>query len=77
MISESPARGDPEVRHARPPLAVDEHVAGLQVAMDDPVRVGEARRGEDLAGHLDASPDVSPRLIRSRSDEPSTYSIAM
>ena len=49
VISDGTRLGDPEVRHGRPPLRVDEHVAGLQVAVDDAVRVREPGRGEDLA----------------------------
>src|SRR6266545_1857763 len=38
---------DPEVRHLEP-LAADEDVVGLDVAVDDPVAVREAKRIEDL-----------------------------
>ena len=44
---------DPEVGHLEPPLGVDEHVVRLDVAVDDPVLVREAQRGEDLARVVD------------------------
>ena len=49
VISEPPGAGDPEVGDQRPALGVDQHVLRLEVAVDDPVLVGEPRRLEDLA----------------------------
>ena len=69
--------GDAEVGDPGAALAVDQHVLRLEVAVDDPARVGEPRAGEDLAGDLDRLVDTRPAVIRSLSDAPSTYSIAM
>ena len=48
-----PGPGDAEVGHLDAPLAVDEDVVGLDVAVDDPVLVGVPEGGEDLAGVRD------------------------
>ena len=48
---------DPEVRHLDPPLASDEDVVWLDVAVDDPVPVRGAECGEDLAGVVDRDLD--------------------
>ena len=48
---------DPEVRHLDPPLASDEDVVRLDVAVDDPVPVRGAECGEDLAGVVDRDLD--------------------
>ena len=44
-----PGAGDAEVGHLDAPLAVDDHVVGLDVAVDDAVAVRVAKGGEDLA----------------------------
>src|SRR5439155_27370651 len=44
---------DAEVRHLLAPLAVDQDVVRLDVAVDDAVPVREAQRREDLARVLD------------------------
>ena len=48
---------DPEVHHLHAPLAVDDHVVGLDVSVDDPVAVGETERRQDLARVVDRDPD--------------------
>ena len=53
--------GDAEVGDPGAALAVDEHVLRLEVAVDDPALVGEARAGEDLADDLDRLADRSGR----------------
>ena len=40
--------GDPEVGDHRPPVAREQDVAGLDVAMDDPADVGDAQRTGDV-----------------------------
>ncbi len=45
--------GDPEVRDAGAAVLVDEDVLRLQVAVDDPLAMGEARCAQDLAGEVD------------------------
>src|SRR5206468_851376 len=44
--------GDPEVGHPRAPLAVDQHVLRLQIAMHDPLGVREPGPREHLADDL-------------------------
>ncbi len=44
---------DAEVRHRRAALVVDEHVVRLEVAVDDPAPVGEARGAQDLDRQVD------------------------
>ena len=55
--------GDAEVRHARPPLFVEDHVVGLEVAVDDAAPVGEARRAQDLHDDLDRARRVERALF--------------
>ncbi len=53
MISETPARAIPKSVTSDLALCVDDHVLGLEVAVDDPVAVGEAGRLEHLADRAD------------------------
>ena len=72
------AAGDPEVGDPGAALVVDQHVLRLQVAVDDPLAVGEAGGVEDLAGEVDrVLGSLIPPLTSSFSWGPSTYSIAM
>ena len=52
--------GDAEVGDPGAALGVDEHVLGLEVAVDDPALVRELRRLEDLADDLDRLADGQP-----------------
>ena len=52
--------GDAEVGDPDPPVAVDQDVHRLQVAVDDPVLVRERGGGEHLARHLDRLLDLEP-----------------
>jgi hypothetical protein len=52
------ATGEAEVHHARSPIVADDHVLRLEVAMDDPLRVGGLQAATCL--HEDAE-DLPPR----------------
>jgi hypothetical protein len=55
--------GDPKVGHLRVITVVDDHVLGLQIAMDDAAPVGEARRFEDLDREVDRADRIERRLL--------------
>ena len=46
-------QGDPEVRQAEPPLAVEQDVLGLDVSVDDAAGVGVTERVGELPGQVD------------------------
>ncbi len=71
--------GDPEVRHLRPALFVEDDVVRLEVAVDDPAPVGEAGRAQDLDDDVDARRPVraAPSRAIDFSERPGRYSIAM
>ncbi len=56
------AAGDAEVGDPGAAVVVDQHVLRLQVAVDDPLAVGEARGVEDLAGEVDRVLGAHPAL---------------
>ena len=57
---------DAEIRHLQSPLAVDQHVVRLDVAVNDAVAVREPDRGEDLPRVVDREVD---RRRTARDDE--------
>ena len=69
--------GDAEVGHPGAPLTVDEHVLWLEIAVDDASLVREPAPSRTWRTISTASPTEMPRAIRSLSEAPSTYSIAM
>jgi hypothetical protein len=71
--------GEAEVDDAHAAVAVDEHVVGLEVAVDEAVLVGG---GEALAGLAEHGEDLAParvaeRAARRTSETPWTNSMAM
>ena len=68
---------EPEVDDARPPVVGDDHVLGLEIAMDEPRRVRRREPAPGLEEHLE---DLAPRRCAARQPRrdglPSTNSIA-
>src|SRR6185295_12572976 len=54
---------DAEVGDLGAPVGVDDDVVGLEVAVDDPAAVGEARGAQDLDGQVDGAVGVQRRLL--------------
>ena len=70
--------GDPEVGDDRLALGVDDHVLRLQIAVDDPVAMGEARRLAAPGGSAaTACSGLRPASISCFRVRPSMYCIAM
>ena len=69
--------GQAEIGHVRLPVAVQQDVRGLQVAVDDALLVqvldGPGHRGDDP--HAAVARGTGPRAIRSARLSPSTYSM--
>ena len=63
VMSEAPGAGDPEVGHLGVVAVVDDHVVGLQVAVDHAATVGEPGRLEDLDGDVDRADRIERRLL--------------
>ena len=79
-MSDAPALRDAEVGDLRAALVVDDDVVRLEVAVDDPAPVREARGAQDLHGEVDRAARVERRLVAGRgrlSVRPSRNSIAM
>ena len=55
--------GDAEVGHARPALLVEDHVVGLEVAVDDAAAVGEAGGAQDLHDDVDRRHGVERAVL--------------
>ena len=64
VMSEAPGAGDPEVGDLGVVGVVDDHVVGLEVAVDDAAAVGEARGLEDLDRDVDRPDRLDRRLAR-------------
>ena len=64
VMSDAPGPGDAEVGDLGVVGVVDDHVVGLEIAVDDPVAVGEARGLEDLDRQVDGPDRVERRLGR-------------
>ncbi len=63
VMSEAPARAIPKSVTLTWPDVVDDHVVGLEVAMDDPVAMGAADGLEDLDGDVDRPQRIERRLL--------------
>ena len=56
-----------EIEHFRAPIASDEDIRGLEISMDDTVRVRVANRESDLLEHVDHCRDEVTRSCIARS----------
>ena len=72
--------GEAEVGSDRPARGLDQHVAGLDVAMDEAAVVGGGERARRLLDHLDRQLGIEPAAMRrgpSRSVPPSMKRMTM